>query len=79
LEFFEQEIALGRMPKELLPIQSGVGNIPNAVLEGLDAGPFKQLTAFTEVIQDGMLAMLKSGTLAAASSTAFSLSPTAMD
>jgi succinyl-CoA:acetate CoA-transferase len=79
LEFFEQEIALGRMPKELLPIQSGVGNIPNAVLEGLDAGPFKQLTAFTEVIQDGMLAMLKSGTLSAASSTAFSLSPTAME
>lgn len=78
LQFFQQEIAIGRMPKELLPIQSGVGNIPNAVLEGLDAGPFKQLSAFTEVIQDGMLAMLKSGTLTAASSTAFSLSPTAM-
>ncbi|MFG1488791.1 acetyl-CoA hydrolase/transferase C-terminal domain-containing protein, partial [Oceanospirillum sp. HFRX-1_2] len=66
---------LGRLPKELLPIQSGVGNIPNAVLEGLDAGPFKNLTAFTEVIQDGMLKMLKSGTLSVASATAFSLSP----
>lgn len=75
LAFFEQEIELGRLPKELLPIQSGVGNIPNAVLEGLDAGPFNGLTAFTEVIQDGMLKMLKSGTLSVASATAFSLSP----
>jgi succinyl-CoA:acetate CoA-transferase len=75
LEFFQREIEIGRLPKELLPIQSGVGNIPNAVLEGLDAGPFKNLTAFTEVIQDGMLKMLKSGTLGVASATAFSLSP----
>ena len=59
--------------------QSGVGNIPNAVLEGLDTGGYKNLTAYTEVIQDGMLKMLKSGTLSVASATAFSLSPTALD
>lgn len=75
LDFFEKEIEAGRLPKELLPIQSGVGNITNAVLDGLDSGPYKGLTAFTEVIQDGMLKMLKSGTLAVASATAFSLSP----
>jgi succinyl-CoA:acetate CoA-transferase len=33
------------------------------------------LTAYTEVLQDGMLALLRSGTLASASATAFSLSP----
>jgi succinyl-CoA:acetate CoA-transferase len=75
LAFFEREIAIGRLPKELLPLQSGVGNIPNAVLEALDSGPYKNLTAYTEVIQDGMLKMLKSGTLEMASATAFSLSP----
>lgn len=75
LAFFEREIAIGRLPKELLPLQSGVGNIPNAVLEALDSGPYKKLTAYTEVIQDGMLKMLKSGTLSMASATAFSLSP----
>lgn len=79
LEFFDREIAIGRLPKELLPIQSGVGNIPNAVLEGLDAGPYKGLTAFTEVIQDGMLKMLKSGTLDIAAATSFSLSPEGLD
>lgn len=79
LEFFQKEIEIGRLPKNLLPIQSGVGNIANAVLEGLNNGPFKNLTAFTEVIQDGMLKMLKSGTLDVASATAFSLSPDGLE
>lgn len=78
LHFFDEEIKRGRLPAKLLPIQSGVGNVANAVLNGLDAGPYKHLTAFTEVIQDGMLAMLKSGTLEVASATAFSLSPDAI-
>ncbi len=78
IDFLQQEVALGRLPQELLPLQSGVGNIANAVLAGLDAGPFKHLTAYTEVLQDGMLAMLKSGTLDSASATALSLSPAAM-
>ena len=79
LDFLQQEVTLGRMPRELLPLQSGVGNIANAVLAGLDAGPFKHLSAYTEVLQDGMLAMLKSGTLDSASATALSLSPSAME
>ncbi|MDO6461528.1 acetyl-CoA hydrolase/transferase family protein [Granulosicoccaceae sp. 1_MG-2023] len=79
LEFFEHEIKMGRLPQDLLPIQSGVGNIANAVLEGLNNSDHKNLTAFTEVIQDGMLKMLKSGTLRVASATAFSLSPDALD
>lgn len=79
LDFFDHEVKQGRLPASLLPIQSGVGNIPNAVLDGLDKGPYKNLTAYTEVIQDGMLNMLKSGTLSIASATAFSLSPQAMD
>lgn len=79
LAFFDKEVQAGRLPPELLPLQSGVGNIPNAVLEALDKGPYKNLTAYTEVIQDGMLKMLKSGTLAMASATAFSLSPDGME
>ena len=63
------------MPETLLPLQSGVGNIANAVLFGLEEGPFEGLTSYTEVIQDGMIRLLKSGKLTAASATAFSLSP----
>lgn len=75
LDFLDGEVKAGRLPPELLPIQSGVGNIPNAVLDGLDTGPYKGLTSYTEVVQDGMLRMLKSGTLEVASATSFSLSP----
>ena len=62
-EFVAHEVQEGRLPPTLLPLQSGVGNVPNAVLAELDEGPFRSLTAYTEVIQDGMLQMLKSGTL----------------
>ena len=78
LDFLEHEVARGRLPKELLPIQSGVGNTANAVLSGLNKGKYKGLTAYTEVLQDGMLEMLKSGTLASASCTALSLSDAGM-
>ena len=79
LEFFEHEVAKGRMPPALLPIQSGVGNIANAVLTGLVDSRFEGLTAFTEVIQDGMLDLIDAGKLRMASATAFSLSPEAAE
>ena len=69
---------LGRLPADLLPLQSGVGNIANAVLMGLNEGPFENLTAYTEVLQDGMLDMLRSGKLTMASATALSFSPKAL-
>jgi len=78
LEFFEHEVKKGRLPADLLPLQSGVGNIANAVMAGLNQGPFENLTAYTEVLQDGMLEMIKSGKLTCASATAFSLSSGAL-
>jgi len=75
LDFFAHEIKRGRLTPRLLPLQSGVGNIPNAVLAGLADGGYRDLTAFTEVIQDGMIHLLKAGVLRMASATSFSLSP----
>jgi succinyl-CoA:acetate CoA-transferase len=77
MEFFAHEVAKGRLPTNLLPLQSGVGNIANAVLTDLASGPFEDMTSYTEVIQDGMLDLLASGKLRMASATAFSLSPEA--
>ncbi len=74
LEFLTHEVDRGRLPPSLLPLQSGVGNVANAVLAGLAGGPFEQLTAYTEVIQDGLLDLLRSGSMSFASATAFSLS-----
>lgn len=78
IDFLQHEVKRGRLPAELLPLQSGVGNIANAVMEGLNEGPFNGLTGYTEVLQDGMLAMLRSGKMASASATALSLSPDGM-
>ena len=74
LEFLGNEVRRGRLPPGLLPIQSGVGNVANAVMAGLEAGPFSGLTAYTEVLQDGMLNLIRSGRMVLASATALSFS-----
>ncbi|WP_137154627.1 acetyl-CoA hydrolase/transferase family protein [Rhizobium sp. FKL33] len=79
IEFLRHEVSQGRLPASLLPLQSGVGNIANAVLSGLLTAPFENMTAFTEVIQDGMLDLIDAGKLRMASATAFSLSPEAAE
>jgi acetyl-CoA hydrolase len=42
---------MNRLPQSLLPIQSGVGNIANAIIGGLADGPFDNIEVWTEVIQ----------------------------
>ncbi|RUP25202.1 MAG: acetyl-CoA hydrolase/transferase family protein [Curvibacter sp.] len=79
IDFLSHEVKQGRLPANLLPLQSGVGNIANAVLAGLNKGPFENMTAYTEVLQDGMLDMVRSGKLSFASATALSLSPQATE
>ena len=79
IDFLAYEMKMGRLPKEMLPIQSGVGNVANAVLAGLLTGPFENLLGFTEVLQDGMLDLLRAGKMSKASATAISLSRTAFE
>lgn len=74
IDFLAHEMKMGRLPKKMLPIQSGVGNVANAVLAGLLNGPFENLLGFTEVLQDGMLDLLQAGKMSYASATSISLS-----
>jgi acetyl-CoA hydrolase len=74
LDFFSHEVKAGRLPKNLLPLQSGVGSIANAVVGGLASGPFYDLSVYTEVLQDTMLDLFDSGRLRCASSCSLSLS-----
>ena len=58
--FLASELKAGKLPKEFLPIQSGVGNIANAVLASLGAN--KDIPAFemyTEVIQDSVIGLMR--------------------
>ena len=73
--FFKKEVAEGRLPKNLRPMQSGVGSVANAVINGLVNSEFEDLTVYTEVIQDGMFDLIDAGKLRVASGTALTPSP----
>ncbi|AGS35641.1 succinate CoA transferase [Corynebacterium maris DSM 45190] len=75
LQFLEDEVAAGRLTYDNYIMQSGVGNVPNAVMAGLLDSKFENITAYTEVIQDGMLDLIDAGKMTMASATSFSLSP----
>ncbi|AKK11801.1 acetyl-CoA hydrolase/transferase family protein [Corynebacterium uterequi] len=77
LQFLEDEVAAGRLSYDNYVMQSGVGNVPNAVMAGLLDSKFENITAYTEVIQDGMLDLIDAGKMTVASATSFSLSPDA--
>ena len=79
VDFLKKEVAEGRQPKSLFPIQSGVGSVANAVLYGLADGGFEGMQMYTEVLQDSALNLVKSGKLVGASATALSLSKEAAE
>ncbi len=59
-EFLIHELKAGRLPKEFLPLQSGVGNVANAVLYGLaDAHEIPPFGMYTEVAQDAVLDLME--------------------
>lgn len=60
--FLVGEYSAGRIPKEFLPLQSGVGNVANAVLYDLgESTVLPTFQMYTEVIQDAVLELLKKG------------------
>ncbi len=74
-KFLAGELEAGRIPKEFLPMQSGVGNVANAVLAAVGAN--KDIPAFnvyTEVIQDAVIALMKEGRVKFASGCSLSVS-----
>jgi succinyl-CoA:acetate CoA-transferase len=75
VDFLLSEVKAGRLPANLLPLQSGVGNVANAVLAGLLDSDLEHLTSYTEVIQDGLIALIDAGKMDVASATSFGLSP----
>ncbi|MFL0448169.1 acetyl-CoA hydrolase/transferase family protein [Corynebacterium xerosis] len=75
LDFLEGEVAGGRLAYDGYVMQSGVGNVPNAVMAGLLDSKFENIQAYTEVIQDGMVDLIDAGKMTVASATSFSLSP----
>ncbi len=73
LGFLRNEIAEGRLPEDLGPIQSGVGSVGNEVLSCLSSGGFRGLTMYTEVMQDAALKLIEDGVFSFVSASAVSL------
>ncbi|MEG0874681.1 MAG: succinate CoA transferase [Clostridiales bacterium] len=78
MDFLDFEVKKGRLPKNLLPLQSGVGAVANAVLAGMAESKYTGLEFFTEVIQESVLDLIDSGKVSMASGTAVSPSPTGL-
>ena len=75
VRFLVSEYRKGRIPKEFLPLQSGVGNVANAVLNYLCLD--KELPNFmmyTEVVQDSVLELLRTGKCTFASTCSMTFS-----
>lgn len=75
LDFLAAEVYAGKLPKDLLPLQSGVGNVANAVLKGIAQWESDNLTVYTEVIQDSVFELMDAGKVCFASGTALTPSP----
>ncbi|EJE24013.1 hypothetical protein HMPREF9977_00015, partial [Staphylococcus epidermidis NIHLM008] len=61
IAFFEKEVAEGRLPKNLGPLQAGIGSIANAVLTGLKDSNFEDLIMYSEVLQDCTFELIDAG------------------
>jgi succinate CoA transferase len=74
-DFLVREMKAGRIPTSFLPVQSGVGNVANAVLGSM--GENKEIPTFniyTEVIQDAVIKLMNEGRVKFASGCSLTVS-----
>lgn len=73
-KFLSSQLKCGFIPKSFLPIQSGVGNVANAVLGLLGDDPdIPNFTMYTEVIQDAVIDLMKKGRVSFASGSSLTV------
>jgi acetyl-CoA hydrolase len=74
VSFLYGELKAGRIPREFLPMQAGVGNVANAVMAGLGAHPdVPPFYMYSEVFQDSQVDLLRAGKLLGVSSTSLTV------
>ena len=65
--FFEKEVEGGRLPKNLLPFQTGLGALGGAILSELEQSKFENLEVHSALLDDGVLDLIDSGKIKAVS------------
>lgn len=73
LRFLEKEVDEGRLTESLLPLQAGIGKTANAILSGFVKSRFKNLTMYSEVLQDSTFELFDSGKLVFASASSITV------
>ncbi|WP_225035192.1 succinate CoA transferase [Winogradskyella sp. SM1960] len=73
LKFLENEVEEGRLTESLLPLQAGIGKTANAILSGFTNSKFKNLTMYSEVLQDSTFELFDSGKLLFASASSMTV------
>ncbi len=78
--FLVSELKRGGIPKEFLPLQSGVGNIANAVIGALGDNPdVPAFSMFTEVIQNSVIDLMLKGRCNYVTGSSLSLTDDALE
>ena len=77
--FLQHEWQEGRIPSEFLPLQSGVGNIANAVLGALGEEKLPPFSMYTEVIQDSVVDLMLQERIRFATGSSLTLSEGQLD
>ena len=79
VNFFEKEVAAGKLTKELMPLQCGIGKVANAVLGGLEHSDFENLVMYSEVLQDSTFDLIDAGKMNFASASSMTVSQECYD
>ena len=75
VKFLCDEISAGRLPKNLLPLQAGVGSVANVVMAALGEHPdIPPFSMYSEVFQDAMVDIMAGGKLIGASACSLTVS-----
>lgn len=79
VHFILREMGAGRIPPEFLPLQSGVGDVANAVIARLGEHPeIPRFAVYGEVLQDALIGLIEVGRCRGASATSLTLSDATM-
>lgn len=79
ISFFETEVALGRLPKNLLPLQTGLGSLGGAFLIELGKSGFTKLQTFSALLNDAILDLIDIGKIDIASGSGLYFSSEGLD
>jgi succinyl-CoA:acetate CoA-transferase len=78
IQFLREEVKQGRLPRNLAPLQCGIGSVANAVFNGFLQSEFEDLAVYSEVLQDAVFKLMDAGKISFASGCSITLTEETM-